>query len=47
VHPPLGEVRQVTRCRRDIVVVVQHHESADGRTSAEQQIYAGQRSMRR
>jgi hypothetical protein len=29
----------------EVVVIVQDHESADGRASADQQIDAGQRSM--
>jgi hypothetical protein len=42
----LRQVWKVSRGGHEIVVVVQDHESADGCASADQQIYAGQRSMR-
>jgi hypothetical protein len=42
----LCQVWKVSRDGYEVVVVVQDHESADGCASADQQIYAGQRSMR-
>lgn len=42
MDPPFSEVRQVLRGHHEVVVVVQDHESADGRASTDQQIDAGQ-----
>jgi len=46
LYPPLGEIRQVLRGHDEVIVVMQNHESPDGRTGAGEQIHTGQRPVR-